>query len=95
MIFKIYFISLIIDLNILLSFSTIRLLDLSSFSYQIKISLLFLSRLSSFLIRSSIKIINIFDLKLTATLNIIIIRYISFDYLRVLFKKKIFSRSFK
>ena len=83
------------NLSILLSFSTIRFLGSLSFSYQIRINLLFLSRLSSFLIRSNTRIINALDLELTATLNIIIIRYISFDYLRVLSRKKIFSRSFK
>ena len=73
----------------------IRLFDLLFISYQIKRDLLFLSRLSSFLIKSNIKISNILDLELIAIMNIIIIRYISFDYLRVLFKKKISSRSLK
>ena len=94
-IFKIYFILLTISLNILLFFSTIKLLDLLFFSYQIKIDLLFLSRLSFFLIKLNIEIINILDLELTAILNIIIIKYISFDYLRILSKKKIFSKNFK
>ena len=50
---------------------------------------------NSFLTKLNIRIINILNLELTTIINIIIIRYISFDYLRVLFKKKIFSRSYK
>ena len=95
MIFKIRFILLTISLNILLSFSTIRLLNSLSLSYQIRINLLFLSRLSFFLIRSSTRIANALDLELTAISNIITIRYISFDYSRILSEKKIFSRSLK
>ena len=58
-------------------------------------NLLFLSSLNFFLIKSNIKIINIFNLELIAIINIIIIRYISFDYLRISREKKIFSRSLK
>ena len=58
-------------------------------------SLLFLPRLSSFLIKSSTKIANIFDLELIATVNITTIRYISFDCLRALCEKQIFSRNLK
>ena len=60
-----------------------------------RIDLLFLSRLSSFLIKSNIRIITILDLELTTIINVIDIKYIFFDYLRVLRKKKIFSKSLK
>ena len=83
------------SLSTLSPFSTIRLLSSPSFSYQIRIISLFLSRSNSFSIRLSMRIANALDLELTATRNIITTRYISFDYSRALSEKEISLRSLK